>query len=125
MASIIAVALGGAIGALLRYFIVNMLNSLTLIFMPIGVLFCNVIGSFLLGIIIAWSLKDPLITENLKTFLQIGILGAFTTFSTFALEVFYIVEKGQYFIAIIYVTLSVLMSISGFFMGFNFYRFIG
>ena len=125
MASIIAVALGGAIGALLRYFIVNMLNGLNLIFMPIGVLFCNVIGSFLLGIIIAWSLKDPLITENLKTFLQIGILGAFTTFSTFALEVFYIVEKGQYFIAIIYVTLSVLMSISGFFMGFNFYRFIG
>ena len=125
MASIIAVALGGAIGAVLRYIVVKFFINFSLIVMPLGVLSCNVVGSFLLGILITWSLKDPTISDNLKIFLQAGVLGAFTTFSAFALEVFYITEKGQYLIAVIYVLISVLLSIGGFFMGFNFYRLIG
>lgn len=125
MASIMAVALGGAIGAVLRYMIVTVLANFSLILMPLGVILCNIVGSFLLGIVIAWSLKDPLITENMKTFLQVGILGAFTTFSTFALEVFYITEKGQYFVAIIYILLSLVLSIGGFFVGMNIFRLIG
>ena len=125
MASIIAVALGGAIGAVLRYIVVKFFINFSLIIIPLGVLSCNVVGSFLLGILITWSLKDPTISDNLKIFLQAGVLGAFTTFSAFALEVFYITEKGQYLIAVIYVFISVLLSIGGFFMGFNFYRLIG
>ena len=69
-------------------------------------------------------MKDPLISENLRIFLQVGILGAFTTFSTFALEVFNMTEKGDYTIAMIYVVLSVILSIGGLFLGISFYRLL-
>ena len=124
MVYILAVAVGGALGAVLRYLVVIGMSNISLIGMPTGVLSCNILGSFLLGILISWSMKDPLISENLRIFLQVGILGAFTTFSTFALEVFNMTEKGDYTIAMIYVVLSVILSIGGVFLGISFYRLL-
>jgi CrcB protein len=125
MVSVIAVAIGGAIGAVLRYLLVNSLSSFSLFVIPLGVLSCNVLGSFLLGIVFSWSIKDPLVSENLRIILQVGILGAFTTFSAFTLEVFYITEKGEYLYAILYIILSVFLSIGGLFLGINLYRILG
>ena len=124
MVYILSVALGGAIGAVLRYLVVIGMSNISLISMPVGVLSCNILGSFLLGILISWSMKDPLISENLRIFFQVGILGAFTTFSTFALEVFNMTEKGDYTVAMIYVVLSVILSIGGLFLGISFYRLL-
>ena len=124
MVYILAVAVGGALGAVLRYEVVIGMSNISFIGMPTGVLSCNILGSFLLGILISWSMKDPLISENLRIFLQVGILGAFTTFSTFALEVFNMTEKGDYTIAMIYVVLSVILSIGGLFLGISFYRLL-
>ena len=124
MVYILAVAVGGALGAVLRYLVVIGMSNISLIGMPTGVLSCNILGSFLLGILISWSMKDPLISENLRIFLQVGILGAFTTFSTFALEVFNMTEKGDYTVAMIYVVLSVILSIGGLFLGISFYRLL-
>ena len=124
MVYILAVAVGGALGAVLRYLVVIGMSNISFIGMPTGVLSCNILGSFLLGILISWSMKDPLISENLRIFLQVGILGAFTTFSTFALEVFNMTEKGDYTIAMIYVVLSVILSIGGLFLGISFYRLL-
>ena len=124
MVYILAVAVGGALGAVLRYVVVIGMSNISFIGMPTGVLSCNILGSFLLGILISWSMKDPLISENLRIFLQVGILGAFTTFSTFALEVFNMTEKGDYTIAMIYVVLSVILSIGGLFLGISFYRLL-
>ena len=92
MVYILAVAVGGALGAVLRYLVVIGMSNISFIGMPAGVLSCNNLGSFLLGILISCSMKDPLISENLRIFFQVGILGAFTTFSTFALEVFNMTE---------------------------------
>ena len=124
MVYILAVAVGGALGAVLRYVVVIGMSNISFIGMPTGVLSCNILGSFLLGILISWSMKDPLISENLRIFFQVGILGAFTTFSTFALEVFNMTEKGDYTIAMIYVVLSVILSIGGLFLGISFYRLL-
>ncbi len=124
MVYILAVAVGGALGAVLRYLVVIGMSNISFIGMPTGVLSCNILGSFLLGILISWSMKDPLISENLRIFLQVGILGAFTTFSTFALEVFNMTEKGDYTVAMIYVVLSVILSIGGLFLGISFYRLL-
>ena len=124
MVYILAVAVGGALGAVLRYLVVIGMSNISLIGMPTGVLSCNILGSFLLGILISWSMKDPLISENLRIFLQVGILGAFTTFSTFALEVLNMTEKGDYTVAMIYVVLSVIFSIGGLFLGISFYRLL-
>ena len=124
MVYILAVAVGGALGAVLRYLVVIGMSNISFIGIPTGVLSCNILGSFLLGILISWSMKDPLISENLRIFLQVGILGAFTTFSTFALEVFNMTEKGDYTIAMIYVVLSVILSIGGLFLGISFYRLL-
>ena len=124
MVYILAVAMGGALGAVLRYLVVIGMSNISFIGMPTGVLSCNILGSFLLGILISWSMKDPLISENLRIFLQVGILGAFTTFSTFALEVFNMTEKGDYTIAMIYVVLSVILSIGGLLLGISFYRLL-
>ena len=124
MVYILAVAVGGALGAVLRYLVVIGMSNISFIGMPTGVLSCNILGSFLLGILISWSMKDPLISENLRIFFQVGILGAFTTFSTFALEVFNMTEKGDYTVAMIYVVLSVILSIGGLFLGISFYRLL-
>ncbi len=124
MVYILAVAVGGALGAVLRYVVVIGMSNISFIGMPTGVLSCNILGSFLLGILISCSMKDPLISENLRIFLQVGILGAFTTFSTFALEVFNMTEKGDYTVAMIYVVLSVILSIGGLFLGISFYRLL-
>ena len=124
MVYILAVAVGGALGAVLRYLVVIGMSNISLIGMPTGVLSCNILGSFLLGILISCSMKDPLISENLRIFFQVGILGAFTTFSTFALEVFNMTEKGDYTVAMIYVVLSVILSIGGLFLGISFYRLL-
>ena len=124
MVYILAVAVGGALGAVLRYLVGIGMSNISFIGMPAGVLSCNILGSFLLGILISWSMKDPLISEKLRIFLQVGILGAFTTFSTFALEVLNMTEKGDYTIAMIYVVLSVILSIGGLFLGISFYRLL-
>lgn len=124
MVYILAVAVGGALGAVLRYVVVIGMSNISFIGMPTGVLSCNILGSFLLGILISCSMKDPLISENLRIFFQVGILGAFTTFSTFALEVFNMTEKGDYTVAMIYVVLSVILSIGGLFLGISFYRLL-
>ena len=124
MASIMAVALGGAIGAVLRYMVVTVLANFSLILMPLGVILCNIVGSFLLGILIAWSLKDPLISENMKVFFQVGILGAFTTFSTFSLDAVDLILKNRIFDAFLYISASVILAIGFLFLGIQFIKLV-
>jgi len=76
---------GGAIGALLRYFISGAVHSFTDSMFPWGTLTVNLIGSFVAGFV--WCLsEDIMIAPHIKTFIFIGILGALTTFSTYMLE---------------------------------------
>lgn len=94
--TIIAVASGGAIGAILRLLINGMVNKHFIHVLPLGTLTVNLIGSLLIGMLFAYFHQNTEITPHLKTFLVTGILGALTTYSTFAIESFFLLEAGKY-----------------------------
>ena len=109
------VALGGAIGASLRYGLVLSALRFSAAGFPIGVLTANVIGSFLMGLFVVYAHHKGYALANL--FVMTGILGGFTTFSAFSLEAVTLMERGQMGHAALYVGLSVALSILGLMAG--------
>lgn len=107
MQTMIAVAGGGAIGAVLRWVIATRLNSACL---PWGTWSVNVIGSFLIGVVFI-LLMDHGYSEQLKSGLMVGVLGGFTTFSAFSLEVVQLLERGQMRTALLYVFASMIVCV--------------
>lgn len=123
MKMIVAIALGGAFGALGRHFLGVGVAALLGHAFPWGTLAANVIGSFVLGVLVevmalAWS---P--TPELRALLTVGLLGAFTTFSTFSLDVVTLYERDEMGFAAIYVALSVVLAVGGLFAGMRMLRF--
>ena len=94
--TIIAVASGGAIGATLRLFINTIVNKNFIYTLPLGTLVVNLLGSLLIGIFFAYFHLNSSLSPHLKTFLTTGMLGALTTYSTFAMESFFLLESGDY-----------------------------
>ncbi|MCB4743441.1 MAG: fluoride efflux transporter CrcB [Sulfurovum sp.] len=94
--TIIAVASGGAIGATARMLINGFVNSRMPHALPFGTLTVNLIGSLFIGILFAYFHLNEHFSLHLKTFLVTGILGALTTYSTFAMESFLLLESGHY-----------------------------
>ena len=109
--TLLAIGIGGFIGAILRAYVVFLVNSNIKHNIPFGTLSVNLIGSFLLGILI--GLIEFYIIQNhyIKSLLTTGILGAFTTFSTFAIESFFLFKNSLYLEAISYILLNVIGSI--------------
>ena len=91
----LAIAGGGAIGALLRYFLINGTNSLLGRGFPYGTLLVNVSGSFLIGLISIMLLEKGHYSPDWRGFLVVGILGSFTTFSTFSMESYILLTTGD------------------------------
>ncbi|MBT5295561.1 MAG: fluoride efflux transporter CrcB [Octadecabacter sp.] len=111
--TVIQVALGGAIGAAARYGVgVALVRPGAF---PIGVLAVNIIGSFLMGLIVVYLGQKML--SHLNPFLMTGILGGFTTFSAFSLEAYTLFERGEVGQAAIYVIASVVLSIAALIAG--------
>jgi CrcB protein len=110
------IALGGAIGAVLRYLAgVGVFRVLGPTAMPLGVLSVNIVGSLLMGLFAAVAAHRGL--THLSPFVMTGILGGFTTFSAFSLETVTLIERGQMGLAALYVGLSVLGSVGGLMLG--------
>lgn len=117
MQMILSIAAGGAIGSVLRHFVgVGALALLGSSF-PYGTLFVNVVGSFVMGVLVALfaHLGNP--SQELRAFLAIGVLGGFTTFSSFSLDVATLYERGQVVVAGLYVLLSLILSLAAIFAG--------
>ncbi|WP_454273852.1 fluoride efflux transporter CrcB [Roseovarius sp. MBR-154] len=115
MLTFLQVALGGAIGACLRFGVGLAMLRVAGPGVPLGVLTVNVLGSFLMGVIMVLSFHRGF--DHLNPFLMTGILGGFTTFSAFSLEAFTLYERGQMVAAGVYVGLSVLLSLMALVLG--------
>jgi CrcB protein len=119
---IAAIAIGGAIGAVARHLVgVQMLRLLGSGF-PWGTLTVNVVGSFAIGALVELMAIRWSVGPELRAFMTVGILGAFTTFSTFSLDVAVLGERGEVLPAGLYVLLSVGLSISALFFGLWLFR---
>jgi CrcB protein len=121
---ILAIAAGGAIGAVGRHFVnvgaVTMLGT----GFPYATLIVNVVGSFLMGVLIHVMAVSWTVSPEMRAFLTVGGLGAFTTFSTFSLDVALLYERGQLFLAGIYIVVSVAISIGALFIGLKLSRVV-
>ncbi|WP_299784455.1 fluoride efflux transporter CrcB [uncultured Marivita sp.] len=110
------VALGGALGASLRY--LTGLGVLRLFGhgdFPVAILTVNVVGSFLMGVFVVAAAHRGL--THLSPFVMTGVLGGFTTFSAFSLETMTLIERGQLGSAALYITLSVGLSVGALAVG--------
>jgi len=121
MLHMLAIALGGASGALLRYWVSLSLNSGDAR-LPWGTLACNLGGSFLMGVFFVLVLEKARLSPELRPLIMVGFLGAFTTFSTFSLEIVSMLEKGHVLSALIYISLSVVLSVAALYSGLWFTR---
>lgn len=118
MSSVLWVALGGALGSVARYGVTAGTTRLLGPSFPWGTLAVNVVGSFLMGFLMALLLRKYADSDTARLFLTTGLLGGFTTFSAFSLDVFNLMQRGENGVAAIYVLASVLLSILAVFGGF-------
>ena len=110
--SILFVALGGSIGAVLRYVIAHFTQSMASTPFPVGTLTVNILGCALIGLLAAFLLgSNPQHKEVLRLLLMIGILGGFTTFSSFALDALKMFQDGKLGFAMLYILLSNVLGI--------------
>lgn len=107
--TLLYVALGGALGAALRYL------TFLLVAFPFGTLAVNVLGSFAMGLGFVWLAERGL--DRASLFVMTGILGGFTTFSAFSLDVARLYERGELTMAAAYVLASVVFSVLALFAG--------
>jgi CrcB protein len=116
IATLLQVALGGAIGASARFAAgVGIVRLVGHGAFPLGVITVNIIGSFLMGVFVVAAAHRGL--THLSPFVMTGILGGFTTFSAFSLEAVTLYERGDMSGAVLYVVASVVCSIFGLLLG--------
>lgn len=109
------VALGGAIGAVLRFSIGNIIESSEF---PLSTILVNVSGSFILGMLAVMAINNGY-SEELMLFFGTGLLGAFTTMSTFSLETLTLVKNDNYTLALVYACISFILCILFAFVGWE------
>ena len=113
------IALGGAFGACSRYLVSEFCAVLLGRGFPYGTLTVNVVGSFIMGLLIAAFENEVLATEPWRQIIGLGFLGALTTFSTFSMDNVLLMQQGALFKMGLNVLLNVILSISAAWIGFQ------
>src|ERR1700709_1564700 len=114
---LLAVALGGALGSLLRYGVASAIQTPASAGFPSGIFVSNVTGGFLMGVIVELGALKLSLAPELRGFLTVGVLGGYTTFSTFSLDSVLLLQRGAYASAALYIGGSTLLSIGALFAG--------
>lgn len=114
--NLLLVGMGGAIGSALRYLFSQMIKPTSF---PLATFTVNMIGSFLIGIIIAYSLRNNDFNNHWKIFLATGICGGFTTFSSFSMENLQLIQQGKWLILFFYIAGSIFLGIIGTAIGYK------
>ncbi|HSC06345.1 MAG TPA: fluoride efflux transporter CrcB [Steroidobacteraceae bacterium] len=115
--TIVAIALGGALGSVLRYLMANAVQAFAGRQFPAGTLAVNVIGSLLIGVLYVWLLERAPAAAPVRAFWIVGVLGGFTTFSSFSMETFNLIAQAAYARALMNVLLSVVLCIGATWLG--------
>jgi CrcB protein len=116
MGTVLAVGVGGGIGALARYYIAAAVQPAGAMF-NWGIFAVNITGGLLMGIIVEMGALKLNLSPELRAFLTVGILGGYTTFSSFSLDSVLLLQKGEYALAAFYIIGSVVLSILALFAG--------
>ena len=111
------VAIGGALGSVARFLLGELIQQRTGSSFPIGTLVVNISGSLLLGFLLEYSLGSPGVSRETRALLTTGFCGGYTTFSAFSFEMARLLQGGDYRRALVYVGLSVVLSVAGCFAG--------
>ena len=127
MTNIFLVMGGGAVGAALRYQLGRLAGHLTPgATWPWGTFAANLIGGLAMGLLAGWLARHGSGgSEQLRLLLGVGLLGGFTTFSAFSLEMVLLIERGQYLFALLYAFLSIALGITGLMVGLGVMRMAG
>ena len=108
----LAVAIGGAFGAVSRYWLITLVSNLSAHRFPWGTFVVNVLGSFLIGVMYILISERMLLSENWRAIMIVGYLGAFTTFSTFSLDALILMQEGFIVQAFSYILASVVLCLA-------------
>lgn len=124
MSMILSIATGGAIGAVGRYLTMASIGHWFGHGFPYGTLVVNIIGSFAFGALIEVLALTWSPSAEVRAFFVVGLLGAFTTFSTFSLDVVTLIERGEFLPAASYIIASMVLTVAALFFGMIIFRHI-
>lgn len=122
MQLILAVAAGGAIGSVARYLMAGWIGHVAGPGFPLGVMVVNILGSAVMGVLVEGFALVWHASPELRAFLTVGVLGGFTTFSSFSLDAVLLFQKGEVGMGAIYVLGSVALSLAGLVAGLHIAR---
>ena len=111
------IAVGGALGAVGRYLSIVLIGHWLNSGLPYGTMVVNIVGSFALGCLLSALALEWSPSQEVRSFVQVGILGAFTTFSAFSMDAYNQIIRGDYITAAVYVVVSVIAGIIALIIG--------
>jgi CrcB protein len=125
MLNYILVSAGAAIGGALRYGLSSYIHKNQSIIFPYGTLIVNVLGSFVLGIIMFYLSEKDFIGSEFRLFLTVGLCGGFTTFSTFSYETLMLFRDSEIGLAFYNIALNLVLSLLGIYIAYLISKMIG
>lgn len=114
---VLLVAVGGVVGAIARYWMAGVVQQLNGTDFPIGTLAVNLLGSFVVGVVMALSLERGLINADIRILLAVGLCGGFTTMSTFSYETLALLRDGEAVLALGNVAVTVIGCLAAVWLG--------